>query len=78
MAGAREAGSEEKEDVNGSDGDDDDAFCGGGQGVAFPPEVAAWQLQRRLQNKVLRLEKRLGSRVSSEDIEGEVEVREKK
>lgn len=41
----------------------------------FPREVSAWQLQRRLQRKVLQLENGLSSQVPFEDIESEVQVR---
>ncbi|CAM9669154.1 unnamed protein product [Hapterophycus canaliculatus] len=53
---------------------------GGGRGQGgeaeniFPREVSAWQLQRRLQRKVLRLENGLSSQVPFEDIESEVQV----
>lgn len=40
----------------------------------FPREVSAWQLQWRLQRKVLRLEDGLSSQVPFEEIEGEVQV----
>lgn len=46
----------------------------GDRGVYFPRSVMLWQLQRRLQNKVLRLEGGLSSQVPFEDIEGEVQV----
>lgn len=70
-AGGRE-GSEEKMDHGIVDG--------GGPGEReeerlFPREVSAWQLQWRLQRKVLRLEDGLSSQLPFEEIEGEVQVR---
>ena len=67
--------SEEKQD-----GPEGAVGVGGGGGrrggvSRFPREVSAWQLQRRLQRKVLRLENGLTSRVPFEEIEGEVQVR---
>lgn len=63
-------GSEEKRDGGIADG-------GPGQREErlFPREVSAWQLQWRLQRKVLRLEDGLSSQVTFEEIEGEVQVR---
>lgn len=50
---------------------------GGGRregGALFPREISAWQLQWRLQRKVLRLENGLSSQVPFEEIESEVQV----
>lgn len=57
-----------------------DGFHGGDgrweeEGALFPREISAWQLQRRLQRKVLRLENGLSSQVPFEEIESEVQVR---
>eukprot|EP00752_Nemacystus_decipiens_P012770 g11309.t1 len=54
-----------------------DGGVDGGSGLdgerRFPREVSAWQLQWRLQRKVLRLEDGLSSQVPFEEIEGEVQ-----
>ncbi|CBJ31427.1 Putative subunit of the Anaphase Promoting Complex [Ectocarpus siliculosus] len=50
---------------------------GGGrreEGGLFPREISAWQLQWRLQRKVLRLENGLSSQVPFEEIESEVQA----
>jgi len=58
--------------------DEPDGGPAAGRGTfLFPREVSAWQLQRRLQRKVLRLENGLSSEVPFEEIEGEVQARRK-
>eukprot|EP00903_Cladosiphon_okamuranus_P005713 g5672.t1 len=62
-------GSEEKKDDGVTDGNQIQR-----EERLFPREVSAWQLQWRLQRKVLRLEDGLSSQVPFEEIEGEVQA----
>lgn len=43
-------------------------------GAYFPRSITSWQLQRRLQDQVIRLENGLSSQVSFEEIEREIQV----
>lgn len=67
------AGGAESEEKGGDQVGDGDWGEGGEE--LFSREVSAWQLQRRLQRKVLKLENGLSSQVPFEDVEREVQVR---
>lgn len=45
-----------------------------GTGAYFPRSITSWQLQRRLQEQVIRLENGLSSQIPFEKIEGEIQV----
>ncbi|CAM9115608.1 unnamed protein product, partial [Ectocarpus sp. 4 AP-2014] len=70
-------GSLEEKSEQGGEGFHSGGGGGGGrreEGALFPREISAWQLQWRLQRKVLRLENGLSSQVPFEEIESEVQA----
>lgn len=56
------------------DDESDGVLAGRGTGAYFPRSITSWQLQRRLQEQVIRLENGLSSQIPFEQIEGEIQV----